>query len=271
MRARQLVERWDAGEPTFGAWCSIPQPMVVEIMGQAGYSWICVDLQHGMGDYGHAAALFQSISLTGAVPFVRVATQEPWAIMRALDLGAKGVIIPLVRTADDAAAAVRACRYPPHGIRSYGPVRVASPTGANPAEADADVICLPMIETQEAIDNLEDICAVPGVAGVYIGPKDLSLAVGLSPGQELEEIIADICRRARAVGCAPGIHTRGGKGARAYADAGFLWAAVATDREFLFNASVSELVAATGTAEPQLPVIAEPLLRTTTSYVATGK
>jgi 4-hydroxy-2-oxoheptanedioate aldolase len=128
-----------------------------------------------------------------------------------------------------------------------------------------------MIETAEAVDNLEEICRTDGVDGVYIGPKDLGLALNLPPGEELESVVAEIARRAGACGTPAGIHTRGGSGARAYAEAGFLWAAVATDREFLFEASRTQFEEALGGSAVVSPTVESPLLRATTSYVVTGR
>jgi 4-hydroxy-2-oxoheptanedioate aldolase len=259
--------RWQAGEPAIGAWCSIPSALSAEVVAQAGFDFVCVDLQHGLADLGSAAAMLQAISLTGADPLVRVPANEPWLIMRALDLGAAGVIVPLVGSADEAARAAGACRYPPAGIRSWGPVRVASTRATDAAACNARVLCLPMIETQEGVANLEAICAVPGVDGIYIGPSDLALSHGLAPGPELEALLARIVATARQCGLPAGIHVRTGAAARERAEAGFLLAGIATDRELLWRASLGELAAARGTERETGRPPAEGLLRASVTYV----
>ncbi|HEY3194225.1 MAG TPA: aldolase/citrate lyase family protein, partial [Candidatus Dormibacteraeota bacterium] len=118
-----LRERWKAGEPTLGAWCTIPSPWTAEVAARSGHDWVCIDTQHGLIGYDVMLPMLQAIS-AGSVPsFVRVPWNEPGAIMKALDAGAGGVIVPMVNSVEQAKAAVDACRYPPHGIRSMGPTR----------------------------------------------------------------------------------------------------------------------------------------------------
>src|SRR5262249_54486338 len=128
------------------------------------------------------APLLQAISQTDTMPVVRVAWNDPAAIMKALDLGAYGIIVPLVNNAEEAAKAVAACRYPPVGMRSSGPVRAMHYGGADyVANANGEIVVMAMIETKEGIANLDAICATPGLDAVYIGPADLSFALGLPP------------------------------------------------------------------------------------------
>jgi 4-hydroxy-2-oxoheptanedioate aldolase len=262
-----IRRRWNAGEAAFGAWCTIPSALSPEVLGQAGFDFVCVDLQHGLAGLETAGPLFQAISITGADPLVRVPGNEPWLIMRALDLGARGVVIPLVGSAEEAARAAAACRYPPDGTRSYGPVRVSSTKATDAGACNEQVLCLPMIETREGVAKLEAICSVAGVDGIYVGPRDLALSHGLAPGSELDALVRDILAVARAAGVPAGIHTRSGAAARELADAGFLWAAIATDRELLWRACLREVAAARG-GEPQPgPIPAEGLLRASVSYV----
>ena len=126
--------------------------------------------------------MLQAISQTDTVPVVRVAWNDPATIMKALDLGAYGIIVPLVNTAEEAAKAVAACRYPPVGMRSSGPVRAVHYGGADyVAKANDEIVVMAMIETKEGLANLDAICATPGLDAVYIGPADLSFALGLAP------------------------------------------------------------------------------------------
>lgn len=257
--------RWSAGEATFGGWCAVPNALSAEILAQCGLDWVCVDLQHGLAGLESAGPMLQAISLSGAAPFVRVPANEPWLIMRALDLGAAGVVVPLVSSAPEAAKAVAACRYPPEGVRSYGPVRTSSPRRAEAHHANEQVLCLVMIETVGGVESLDEICQVPGVDGIYVGPRDLALSHGVARGPELDAVVERILATCKRHGVPAGIHTRSGVEARAYAEGGFLWAALASDRELLARSAVRELRDALG-REPTARVPDEPVLRASVSY-----
>jgi len=130
MPADELLRaKWAAGEPTFGLWAGIPSSLTAEIAAAAGYDYVCVDLQHGMSDEATMVSMFQATNAAGSTALARLAWNEPWLIMRALDLGASGVIVPLVGSGAEAARAVQACRYPPDGTRSYGPIRASMVVG----------------------------------------------------------------------------------------------------------------------------------------------
>jgi 4-hydroxy-2-oxoheptanedioate aldolase len=182
MRPNKIKQMWKAGQcPTLG-WLSLPNGFTAEVMARLGFDALCVDLQHGLNEMTNVAPMLQAISQTDTVPFVRVAWNEPAPIMRALDLGAYGIIVPLINTAEEAAMAVAACRYPPVGMRSSGPVRALQYGGADYVEhANDEIIVMAMIETKEGLANLDAICATPGLDAVYIGPADLSFALGLKP------------------------------------------------------------------------------------------
>jgi 4-hydroxy-2-oxoheptanedioate aldolase len=168
-------------------------------------------MQHGLIDYQCALGMLQAISTTSTVPVVRVPWNEPGIIMKSLDAGAYGVIIPMVNSRAEAEAAVAACRYAPRGVRSYGPVRAAYYGGADYfAKADEEVACIPMIETKRALESLDEILGVPGIDAIYVGPADLSVSLGLAPAPDHEERefvealerILDACKRH---GVTPGI------------------------------------------------------------------
>ena len=208
-----LRAKWQNGECTIGAWLSIPSPVTAEIIGRAGFDYACVDLQHGMVDYADALVMFQSIELGSSVPFARVTWNEPGIIGRVLDLGAGGVIIPMVNNPADAEAAVASCRYAPTGRRSVGPTRIRIGRPDYFDGADEYVLCIPMIETAEAVANIDDILATPGIDAVYVGPSDLAVSLGVGgPGlhhdhpafSEALETVVESCRRH---GVVPGIHT----------------------------------------------------------------
>jgi 4-hydroxy-2-oxoheptanedioate aldolase len=183
MRQNKIKQKWKAGQWTSMGWLSIAHSFTAEIMArQAGFDALCVDLQHGTSEMKDVLPMLQAISQTDVVPFVRVNWNNPNDIMRALDLGAYGIIVPLINNAKEAAAAVAACRFPPVGFRSNGPVRAAQYGGADyVANANDEIIVMAMIETKEGIANLDAICATPGLDAVYIGPADLSFALGMAP------------------------------------------------------------------------------------------
>jgi 4-hydroxy-2-oxoheptanedioate aldolase len=188
-------------------------------------------------------AMFTAIEARGAVPLVRVTFDEPWMINRVLDLGAAGVIVPLVNNAEEARRAVSGCRYPPHGLRSYGPLRAALSVGsADPERLEAGALCFVMIETRPGLDNVEEIAATPGLDGIYIGPSDLSIGLGREPGHGgdvLERAIDRIAGACDAAGIIAGMHCNGGgEEARARARAGFRMVTVGVDAA-LFRAAVS--------------------------------
>lgn len=182
MRANKIKQMWRDGECATLGWLSVSHGFTAEIMARQGFDALCIDLQHGASEMNDILPLLQAISQTDTVPVVRVAWNEPATIMKALDLGAYGIIVPLVNTAEEAAKAVAACRYPPVGMRSSGPVRAIHYGGPDyVANANDEIIVMAMIETKEGLENLEAICATPGLDAVYIGPADLSFALGLTP------------------------------------------------------------------------------------------
>ncbi len=182
MRQNKIKELWREGKcPTLG-WLSVSHGFTAEIMARQGFDALCVDMQHGTSELKDVLPMLQAISQTDTVPVVRVAWNDPATIMKALDLGAYGIIVPLVNTAEEAAMAVAACRYPPVGMRSSGPVRAMHYGGADyVANANDEIVLMAMIETKEGLENLDAICATPGLDAVYIGPADLSFALGLPP------------------------------------------------------------------------------------------
>ncbi len=177
-----LTERWQRGETTLGLWVfGGASPIGVEILGGMGASYVCFDLQHGQMGMDSTVAAICALATSPSAPICRVPWNEPSAITKVLDAGATGVIVPMVNTAADAAAAVASTKYPPMGTRSFGPVRAARLwDGDYRSDANAAVACIPMIETAEAIENLDAIAAVPDIDALYIGPADLALSMGLA-------------------------------------------------------------------------------------------
>ncbi len=241
------LARWRRGEPTVGGWLSIGSSFSAEVMAHAGFDWLCLDLQHGPIDQGQATAMLQAITTTPTVPFVRVPWNEPAAIMRWLDAGALGVVVPLVNGREEAERAVSACRYPPAGIRSSGAYRAELAWGAGYARrADSEVACIVMIETAEALANLDDILATPGLDAVYVGPSDLAYGLGLAPGSDdprLEQAVERVRAGAARHGVASGIHTNSAAATADYLRRGFRMVTLGSDRGFMRSRAESDLAA----------------------------
>jgi 4-hydroxy-2-oxoheptanedioate aldolase len=202
-----IRELWAERDLAVGGWCAIPSPFVAEVLATVGFDWICLDLQHGLIGYETMLGMLQAVGRRAPV-LVRVPWNQPDEIMRPLDAGAAGVIVPMVNSAEEADAAVRACRYPPEGFRSWGPTRASlGDRDFGPATANRDVVCVIMIETVKGVENVGEILAVPGIDVILIGPSDLALsasgaleAPGKTPrDRELVGRILDACSRAGVV------------------------------------------------------------------------
>lgn len=179
MRNNLIRDAWAKGESAVCAWLSIGNSYSAEIAGWAGYDCVLVDLQHGMTDTLTMIGMLQAISATPATPIVRVPSNDPVVIMKALDSGAYGIICPMVNSAAEARDFVAATRYPPLGNRSFGPARGLLYGGEDYfAHADGSIVRLAMIETAEGLAALDKICAVDGLDGIFVGPNDLGLALG---------------------------------------------------------------------------------------------
>ena len=176
--------RWLAGQPALAAWLLLESPTSAEVLGAAGFDAVVVDLQHGSATLDSLPHLARAIDATPAVPFVRTAANDPPELMRVLDLGIKGVVCPMIGSREEAEAFVQACRYPPAGARSYGPIRGAYGTGPDQTgRANAEIILFAMIETAEGLANVEAIASTPGLDGLFVGPTDLGMSLGLDrPG-----------------------------------------------------------------------------------------
>jgi 4-hydroxy-2-oxoheptanedioate aldolase len=238
-------------EPLIGYWSVLDAPVATERIARLGYDYVCLDGQHGLLGYSGLLASLTAIDAGGTgVGLVRVEANDPALIGRALDAGAHGVIVPLIDTPEQAAAAVSATRYPPVGRRSYGPMRSGLRIGPKPAEADAATVVLAMIETPEGLANVEAICATPGLDGVYIGPSDLCLAVGgafpndPAVADEFDAALVTVREAAAKAGIAAGIHTPAGNVAAKRLAEGFTFTSVASDVVHLEQAARDHLDAA---------------------------
>jgi 4-hydroxy-2-oxoheptanedioate aldolase len=207
--------QWEAGKPVINGWLSIACPFTAEIMAAQGYDSITIDLQHGLVGYEVATTMLQAMRASAVTPLVRVPWLDPAAIMKSLDAGAYGVICPMINTREEAERLVSYVRYPPHGVRSFGPTRANFSAGADYGQhADTEVLCFAMIETAEAVANLDDIVSTPGLDGVYIGPADLTLGLtgrryptGFDREEpEIVEVIQTILHKAHAAGIRACLH-----------------------------------------------------------------
>jgi 4-hydroxy-2-oxoheptanedioate aldolase len=247
-----LREAWSENRTAFGLWMSVPGSIGAEILARTGVDYVCVDQQHGVIDYDAMVPMFQAIRAEGAAPITRVLSNDPFLIMKALDGGAWGVIVPLVNSPEDAARAVAACRYPPLGMRSFGPIRAAGVIGSrDPEDLGGEVLCLVMVETREALERVEEIANTPGVDGIYIGPSDLALSLGLPPTLDIKEgehaeAVKRIKEACRERSIAAGIHAPSGELARRHVEAGFDMVTVATDATLLGASALRELAVARG-------------------------
>lgn len=173
-----IRQKWAGGKSVINGWLSIACPFTAEIMSAQGYDSVTIDLQHGLVGYEVATTMLQAMRASGVTPMVRVPWLDPAAIMKSLDAGAYGIICPMVNTREEAERLVSYVRYPPQGVRSFGPTRANFSAGGDYGEhADAEILCFAMIETAEAFANLDAIVSTPGLDGVYIGPADLTLGL----------------------------------------------------------------------------------------------
>jgi len=250
MSAASFAAKARANEPVVGYWVVLDSPVSTERVARLGYDYVALDAQHGLMGYSGWLHGLMAIDAAGAAGIVRVPSNNAAFIGQALDAGAAGVIVPLVNNAEEAAAAVRAVRYPPHGMRSYGPMRSALRIGPVPAEVDATVLCLAMIETPEGLANVKEICAVPGIDGVYIGPSDLCLAVGgkfpndPDVAEEFNAALVTIREAAQDAGVIAAIHTASGEIAAQRMSEGFTFVTVASDLTHLEIAAANHLATA---------------------------
>lgn len=183
MGMNPLSDKWASGAVTLGVWCSLPSSVTAEIAARTGPDFVTVDMQHGLIGYDTALTMLQAIDTTEVPSVVRVPWNDPAIIGKVLDSGAMTVVVPMTNTAQDVRDAVAACRYATEGIRSFGPTRAGYRYGPEYfGSANEDVVIMPMIETVEALSNIDEIAAVPGVGGLFFGPFDFSVSAGLPPG-----------------------------------------------------------------------------------------
>ncbi len=244
---RQII---DGGRVAYGGWCMVPSALTAEVVSAAGCDWLCIDQQHGLIADEAMCSMMQSAAIRRTPVLVRVPWNEPAPIMRALDAGADGVIVPMVNTPDQAAAAVAVSRYPPAGYRSYGPLRSAmAHPEFSPSVGNEQVVVLVMVETVEAFENLDPILDVTGVDGVIVGPFDLTIShtgetAGAASTPRDVEMIEDIARACRTRGLVAGIS--GITDFARWRDVGYTLIGLPSDAALLGNALAAVLATARG-------------------------
>lgn len=245
------LHKWRNKQQSLGVWSSLPDIHLAEMLSRIGVDWICFDLQHGLMDYSDLTRLLPAVTGVAVSPLVRVAANQPEQIGKALDVGAHGVIIPLINTEADARRAVAACYYPAKGQRSCGPIRDAMLEGLNYlTSANDEVACILMVETEEGLRNLSAIAAVEGVTAIFVGPMDLTYGLGLRPGDfshaRFTEALAAIRKACQDNGLACGIFGfNAATAAQSLAD-GFDFASIGTDISFAREGASQALAIAQG-------------------------
>jgi 4-hydroxy-2-oxoheptanedioate aldolase len=249
MRENRLQSIWREGGTVVNGWLHVPSSFSAEVMAHAGWDSLTIDMQHGPVDYESLVPMLQAISTTDTVPVVRVLWNDPGLIMRALDAGCYAVICPMINTREEAEAFVGACRYPPEGYRSFGPYRATLYGGQDYTEhANDTVVTMAMIETQEALDNLEEIIGVQGLDAVFVGPSDLGQNLGYGPGTDREEpevleAIERILAAAREHGLTAGIFTGSPAYASRMVEKGFRFVTISSDARLMAAAAAEAITA----------------------------
>jgi len=239
MRENRLRTLWKNDQTAVNGWLAIPNSFSAEVMAHQGWDTLTIDLQHGLIDDAALVTMLQAISTTATVPVVRVPWLEPGIIMKSLDAGAYALICPMVNTREDAQKFVAWTNYAPKGTRSFGPVRASLYGGADyPTAANETLVRFAMIETAQALDNLDAILSVEGLDAIYIGPSDLSLALGCKPvfddvDPPVAQAIDHILARATAHGVVAGVHNGRADTARARSAKGFRFVTLTSDARLL--------------------------------------
>ncbi len=253
MRENRLRRLWQEGGTAVNCWLTINSSVSAEALAQLDWNSMTVDLQHGLVDWDAAVPILQTISATDVVPMMRVPWNNPAWIMRALDAGAYGVICPMVNSSADCEAFVGACRYAPAGYRSWGPVRGLIYGGPDYFQhANDTVLAIAMIETVQAMANLDEIMSIKGLDAIYVGPNDLAVSLGYEPqyapkDPEVGEAIDTILAAALRHGIVPGIHCGSADMAAEMTAKGFQLVSLMSDARLLVDAAAGAIATARGT------------------------
>lgn len=246
---KPLTQMWHNQETAFGVWCYLNNDLAMEMVSSQGCDYTLIDLQHGVADISQTISMVRAAQFHGTHPLIRTPFCDTEMIGKALDGGAAGIVVPMVENAETAAKMVQACCYPPHGIRSYGPVRASILRGTMDPAILGDVASIAMIETIKGLEKVDEIANTKGLSAIYIGSVDLSISLGIGPkmpsdDKRFVDAIATIKASCDKAGIAVGLHCPNGENAKFYAQAGYKMITVATDIELLKNGVKHELAAA---------------------------
>lgn len=245
MRANGIKQLWDNNQPVVNGWASIANTFSAEILAASGFDSVTMDMQHGLVGYQKVVEMLQAVSGYNITPMVRVPWNDPSMVMRCLDAGAYGIICPMVNTKEECEKFVSACRYAPRGNRSFGPARAKIYGGDDYLEyADNTLLNFAMIETSEAVDNLDKILSVEELDAVYVGPSDLAITMGYLPGvyeKEVEDCISYIVETCKKKNIKAGIHCPNGKSVKERFDIGYSLGTISADSALLTQASKREI------------------------------
>ena len=241
---------WADGASALNAWLAINSPVSAEAMAKAGWDTVTIDCQHGMVDLGQAMTMIQAVASTGKITMCRVPWNDPTWIMKFLDAGALGIVCPMVNNRTQAEAFIGSCRFAPDGNRSWGPVRIPFNNPPDYKEwANEHIVTLAMIETKEALHNLDDILSTPGLDALYVGPSDLAISLGEAPdplaqGPKVKAAIEQIFHAGHKHNVIPCIHTGSGEMAKEYLGKGWRLTTIQNDLRLMLSGAT----AAIGTA-----------------------
>ncbi len=242
MQVNKVRQKIRSGQNAFGCFMGMGSTMVAELMGHAGCEWLVVEMEHNGIDMAEVEQILMAMNGSDTVPMVRIPSADPVFIQRSLDIGGLGIAVPMVKTAAEAEAIVRASRYPPHGTRSFGPLRASNYTIDYEGyfdQANDNILILLILETAEAVENLEEIANVPGIDVLYIGAFDLCLSLGLNPFDmplpEIDKVIEHAQAVAARCDVALGIGSGSPEELRLRAEQGFTFLGYGPDYQLLLG------------------------------------
>jgi 4-hydroxy-2-oxoheptanedioate aldolase len=245
-----LAKRLRAGEQLVCGWVGMPEPLVAEAVSRAGFDAVLLEVQHGLHDIGSVMRSVSAIALGGVPALVRIPVADNATASRVLDMGAEGIVAPMINTAAEAKALVAATKYPPIGERSWGPSRVMALRGTQASQhletENSTTVIFAMIETRRALDAVEEIAAVDGIDGLFVGPNDLSLTLSngarVGPSDPaLEGPLGRIAEAAKRAGKIPGIYAAAAERGRHFRSLGFQFVALGSDQAYLGNGAKAML------------------------------
>lgn len=242
MQTQAVIQKWNQKIPTINGWISLNNPFSAEIISHAPFDTLTIDMQHGVSDYATLIPMLQAIAKSHIPVFARVPWLEAGIVQKVLDAGVCGIIAPMINTKEDAQKLTTYCKYPPIGQRSFGPIRAKFVfEGDYFSLANQQILIFAMIETEEAIKNLDDILQ-EDISGIYIGPADLSASLGATPKFDQEDpkvlqAIAFILQKAKQYGKYAGIHNLSPSYAKKMQAMGFDFLTIGSDAFFMLDAA----------------------------------